>query len=78
VWKAHFITEGSFRQGPEKTYHQRPLLYHLGHDPSEKYDVSKDHPDVIEKIIKLKDKHLAGVEIVPSRYEKKFDWKELK
>ncbi|MFI4912888.1 MAG: sulfatase [Sedimentisphaeraceae bacterium JB056] len=78
MWKAHFITEGSFRQGPEKTCHQQPLLYHLGQDPSEKYDVSKEHPDVIKNIRELKEKHCAGVEAVASRYEKKFDWKESK
>ena len=37
------------------------LLYHLGHDPSEKYDVAKDHPDVIADILKEVEKHRANL-----------------
>jgi arylsulfatase A-like enzyme len=50
-YKAHFITQSGY--GNDKPVkHDPPLLYHLGHDPSEKYDVAKDHPDVIADIQK--------------------------
>ena len=54
-WKAHFITQGAFGQGEKKTPHETPLLYHLEHDPSEKYDVAAKHPDVVERLQKLAD-----------------------
>jgi arylsulfatase A-like enzyme len=57
-YKAHFITEPSYIKG-DKVHHDPPLLYHLGHDPSEKYDVAKDHPDVIEEIREEVARHQA-------------------
>jgi arylsulfatase A-like enzyme len=45
-WKAHFITQPGYGpEGPKE--HDPPLLFHLEHDPSEKYDVAAQHPDVI-------------------------------
>ncbi len=57
-YKAHFITEPSYVKG-DKVHHDPPLLYHLGHDPSEKYDLAKDHPDVIEEIREEVARHQA-------------------
>ena len=45
------------------------MLYHLEHNPSEKYDVSGDHADVIAEIKELADKHKAGVDAPPSQLE---------
>lgn len=57
-FKAHFITRGSY--GNDKPApHDPPLLYHLDHDPSEKFDVAKNHPDVIEDIRKEVAAHQA-------------------
>ena len=50
-YKAHFITEGEYGDGPPRTEHETPLLYHLGEDPGEKYDISGDHPEVIAEIL---------------------------
>jgi arylsulfatase A len=58
LYKAHFITKPAYRPGKEK-HHDPPLVYHLGHDPSEKYDISKDHPEVITEIKKELALHLA-------------------
>jgi len=55
-WKAHFITQVAYGPEPAK-HHQVPLLYHLGHDPSEKHEVSADHPDVIAEIQQLAEEH---------------------
>ena len=55
-YKAHFITKPAYgRGGAEK--HDPPLLYHLGHDPSEKYNVAKDHPQAIAEIQKAVEEH---------------------
>jgi arylsulfatase A-like enzyme len=55
-FKAHFHTTATV--GDTKRYHhEQPLLYNLAHDPSEKYNVAKQHPDVIADIMKLRKKH---------------------
>jgi arylsulfatase A len=63
-YKAHFITQSAY--GSDKPVeHDPPLLYHLGHDPSEKYDIAKDHPDVIAAIYKEVERHRS--ELVPGK-----------
>ena len=55
-FEAHFHTSATV--GDKKRYnHEQPLLYNLAHDPSEKYNVAKQHPDVITNIIKLRAEH---------------------
>ena len=49
-WKAHFITQWAYTPDSERTVHETPLLYHLGHDPSEQFDLAADFPDVIADI----------------------------
>jgi arylsulfatase A-like enzyme len=55
-YKAHFITQGAYGQ-PAKEYHETPLLYNLNVDPSEKYDISMEHPEVLAEIEKLVEEH---------------------
>jgi arylsulfatase A-like enzyme len=69
-YKAHYITRSGYRDDPE-TPHSPPLLYHLGHDPSEKWDVSKDHPDVVASIQEFVDRHRASVKPVPNQLIKR-------
>ena len=68
-WKAHFNTKSSFKSGIEE--HNTPLLFHLGHDPSEKYDVAKEHPEVIKDIQHLVERHRVGIVPVESQLDKK-------
>lgn len=68
-WKAHFLTKTSYIGQKEAKVHDPPLLYHLGHDPSEKYDVAEDHPDVIERLLQLKQQHEATIEPVVNQLE---------
>lgn len=58
AWKAHFITQTGYRGGREE--HNPPLLFHLGHDPSEQYNVAKQHPEVIAELEALVEQHKAG------------------
>ena len=62
-YKAHFITEFAYRADNEKQYHDPPLLYHLDHDPSEKYDISQDHPEIIADILKEVKRHRSNLVI---------------
>ncbi|MCB0471550.1 MAG: sulfatase [Flavobacteriaceae bacterium] len=56
-YKAHFLTQEAY--GPEIVAHDPPLLYNLNVDPSEKFDIAKDHPEKIEQIRELVKKHKA-------------------
>jgi len=67
-WKAHFKTKDSFKRAVEE--HNPPLLFHLEHDPSEKYNVAKEHPEVIEDIRRLVERHQAGIVPVESQLDK--------
>lgn len=60
AYKAHFITEPSYIKG-DKVHHNPPLLYNLEHDPSEKYNIAEDHPDVIGEIRKEVARHEANL-----------------
>ncbi|MGE0589838.1 MAG: sulfatase [Cyclobacteriaceae bacterium] len=47
-YKAHFITQEPY--GPDVVEHNPPLLYNLNVDPSEKYDLAAEHPEILEQI----------------------------
>jgi len=66
-WKAHLETQAGYGDTPHP--HDPPLLFHLEHDPSEQYDVSKDHPEVIADIMQEIERHRASVKPVPSQLE---------
>ncbi len=61
LFKAHFLTKPGWGRNLQETRHEPPLLYHLGEDPGEKYDVAAQHPAVIEKIRKALSNHQATV-----------------
>ncbi len=59
-FKAHFVThDGYSKESPQR--HDSPVLYHLGHDPSEKFDVAEQYPEVVALMIAEKEKHVAQV-----------------
>lgn len=67
-WKAHFITKPAYGREPFQE-HDPPVLYHLEHDPSEKYDVAKDHPEVIKTLNAAAEQHRKTVKPVVSQLE---------
>ncbi len=68
-FKAHFITQGEYGMGPERTLHDPPLLYHLGDDPGERFDVAGDHPDVLQDLTDEANRYREGVEVKPSLFD---------
>lgn len=68
-WKAHFISQGAYGQFGDRVVHESPELYNLDHDPSEQYEVSATHPDVIARQQKVAADHKATVQPYPSRLE---------
>ena len=72
-YKAHFFTKSAYGEDKEES-HDPPLLYHLGNDPSEKYNIAKDRPDVIRDSKRQVTLHLAnltpGTDQLAKRIEK--------
>ncbi|PXX21327.1 sulfatase [Arenibacter sp. ARW7G5Y1] len=69
AYKAHFVTQPEFGS-KEKTFHNPPLLYNLNVDPSEKYNIAKKHPKVINEIKQVLKEHLKTVVPVENQLEK--------
>jgi arylsulfatase A-like enzyme len=67
-WKAHYFTQIGYGQAkPDK--HDPPELYNLDIDPSEKYNVSKDHADILAQINTLTEQHRAKMQFAKSQLE---------
>jgi len=62
-YKAQFREENGINPKPLA----KPELYHLGEDPSEKYDLADKHPDIVERLAKLGEKLQASVKAVPDQ-----------
>ncbi len=67
-YKAHFITQPEYGSRV-KTKHDPPLLYNLEVDPSEKYNIADQHPEVIAEIKNILEAHLATVKPVENQLE---------
>jgi len=69
MFKAHFITQPAYGKG-RKEEHDPPLLFHLGEDPGEKFNVADKYPEVIAEIRKLVQEHQANMQMPPSQLER--------
>ena len=67
-FKAHFITRPAYGADAPET-HDPPLLFHLGHDPAERFNVAAAHPDVLADIAREVERHRATVVPVKSQFE---------
>jgi arylsulfatase A len=58
--KAHFTThDGYSKEEPVKQ--DPPQLYNIPADPSERFDVAAEHPDVSAELTKIAEEHRATV-----------------
>ena len=71
MYKAHFITETAYTGDNNLVHHDPPMLFHLGEDPSEKYNIAEDHPDVIANIMREVERHQAELIIPESQLDRK-------
>ncbi len=69
-FKAHFITKSEYG-GEPAVAHDTPALYNLDHDPSEKYDVARKHPEVIAEIRRIADAHKQAIPPVENQLDKR-------
>jgi arylsulfatase A-like enzyme len=60
-FKAHFVTQPGYGTNPPAMTHAPPLLFDLGIDPGESFNVASNHADVIQKIQRLVEAHRATV-----------------
>ncbi len=61
-FKLHFKTRGI--AGFRKYYnmeHTPPLLFHLGEDPSEQYNVADKYPEKVKELRQLAENHISGI-----------------
>ena len=70
AFKAHFITEEAYGKNTNRTEHHPPLLYNLDRDPSERFNIAKDQPEVIAEIQKIADQHRKTIKRVENQLEK--------
>ncbi|MDH3651784.1 MAG: sulfatase [Saprospiraceae bacterium] len=68
-WKMHYKTLTPY-VGEKPETHDPPLLFNLDIDPSEKRNLSVEHPDVITEINKVAHAHLNSFVPPPSELEK--------
>lgn len=64
-WKAHFITHPSYRPDVAPVVHDTAVLHNIEIDPSEKYDVSRAHMDVVKELTAEYKKHKASFKPAP-------------
>jgi arylsulfatase A len=67
LFKAEFVTRDGYSKVPAEK-HEPPLLFHLGKDPSEKYNVAGQHPEVVREIQALAEQHKASLKPVTPQY----------
>ena len=59
-FKAHWITQSAY--GPDAPQEQiPPLLFHLGQDPSEQFNVAGKHPEILQSMAEIVKRHQAGL-----------------
>lgn len=68
-YKIHLITENAYGIGPERTEHETPLLYHLGEDPGESWDLAAERPEILAEMLEAMREHQAAMEMRPSLFE---------
>jgi arylsulfatase A len=67
-FKAHYVTRSAYGSDtPVK--HDPPLLFHLGHDPSEQRNIATNHPAVLTDLAREVERHRATVKPVKSQLE---------
>ncbi len=70
VWKAHFITQYGYGEGAKKIDRHDPLrLHQIEIDPSERFNVAQDNPDVLAMIDRVVEEHKANLDAPPTHVD---------
>ena len=65
-WKLHYITQSAY-VGDSPVIQDPPALYHLDHDPSERFNVAADHPEVVSEIESMVAEHRDALVMAPTQ-----------
>jgi len=75
-YKIRLVSEGAYNLPPKRIVYETPVLYHLGQDPAEKFDIAAEHPEVVSDLMEALAAHQAGMEsrepIFDSRLKRAF------
>jgi arylsulfatase A-like enzyme len=61
-WKLHFQTQGGYGD-PARKLHEPPLLFNLATDPSERFDVAAEYPEIVAELQAAATAHKAAMPI---------------
>ncbi len=76
-WKMNYNTvENIYEPNQHTVIHNRPMLFHLASDPSEKYDVSRENPEKMKELSAIVEAHKKTVKPVENQLEKRIDVKK--
>lgn len=71
-YKAHFSHKSAY--GPDKKIvYKQPVLYDLGTDPEERFDIAAQHPDIVAELTALAQEHKASFTVAESIFDKRED-----
>ena len=68
-YKAHFVTAGRYGLPPERLDHDPPLLFDLGADVGERYDVAAERPEVLAAVVAAAEAHRAGMTVAEPLFD---------
>jgi len=68
-YKIHFITEGAYGSGEKYTEHESPLLFHLGEDPAEQFDLAIKRPAILADMLAAVKLHQSGLNQVDAIFD---------
>ena len=68
-YKVHLITQGAYGMPPARELHAQPLLYHLGEDPGEKFDIANTQPEVLAELRTAIELHQNGMVVAEPIFE---------
>jgi arylsulfatase A len=73
-WKIHFKTlENIYKSKAKFVEHNPPMLFNLATDPSEKYNITLENPDIIKSFDEILATHLKSIKPVENQLEKRRD-----
>ncbi len=70
-FKAHFITQGVYGEGPDRQEHDPPKLYNLDEDPAERFNVADQNQEVIDEIRTMVEEHRNTIKPVKDQLSKR-------
>lgn len=65
-YKLHMTQREPIDYGREVTL-EMPELYHLEHDEGEQFDIAGEHPDIVERLLRMASEHTASIDPVPDQ-----------